>query len=270
MAIRLISGRGFTERDNSSAPGVVVVSESVARRLWPAGNAVGKHISMEEHPKPGDWLTIIGVVSDVRQQGLTDREAAVIYQSYQQVNEAGFLNHISFVVQTSGNPAAMISGLRAVIHQADPDLAAQSVTTMDAIVADSMTQARSQTRLLGMFSIMALLLAAIGIYGVLACSVAERTHEIGIRMAVGAESKHVLWMVFRRTLILAGSGVLIGTLGALAMTRVLAKLLFEVTPTDPFTFFTVAGVLLVVALLSAWIPAQRASRVYPVVALRHE
>jgi predicted permease len=270
MGIGLISGRGFTERDNSTAPGAVVISESVARRLWPAGDAVGKHISMEDHPKPGDWLTIVGVVSDVRQQGLTDRAAAVIYESYRQVNRPGFLNHMSFVVQTSENPAAMISGLRAVIHKADPDLAAQSVTPMDAIVADSMTKTRSQTRLLGMFSIMALILAAIGIYGVLACSVAERTHEIGIRIAVGAESKDVLWMVFRRTLTLAGSGVLIGTLGALAVTRVLSRFLFEVTPSDPSTFFTVAGVLLIVALLSAWIPAQRASRVHPLVALRHE
>jgi putative ABC transport system permease protein len=270
MGIRLISGRGFAERDNSTAPGAVVISESVARRLWPAGDAVGKHISMEDHPKPGDWLTIVGVVSDVRQQGLTDRAAAVIYESYRQVNRPGFLNHMSFVVQTSENPAAMISGLRAVIHKADPDLAAQSVTPMDAIVADSMTKTRSQTRLLGMFSIMALILAAIGIYGVLACSVAERTHEIGIRIAVGAESKDVLWMVFRRTLTLAGSGVLIGTLGALAVTRVLSRFLFEVTPSDPSTFFTVAGVLLIVALLSAWIPAQRASRVHPLVALRHE
>jgi putative ABC transport system permease protein len=117
---------------------------------------------------------------------------------------------------------------------------------------------------------MALLLAAVGIYGVLACSVAERTHEIGIRMAMGAEEKDVVWMVLRRTLVLAGSGVLIGTLGALAVTRVLTKFLFEVTPNDPVTFFAVTGILMIVALLSAWIPARRAARVYPLVALRHE
>jgi putative ABC transport system permease protein len=117
---------------------------------------------------------------------------------------------------------------------------------------------------------MAVLLAAIGIYGVLACSVAERTHEIGVRMALGAEEKDILWMVLRRTLALAGCGVLIGTLGALAVTRVLTKFLFEVTPTDPSTFVAVTGILVIVALLSAWIPAQRATRVYPLVALRYE
>jgi putative ABC transport system permease protein len=270
MGIRLLNGRGFTERDNSTVPGVVVVSESVARRLWPAGDAIGKRISMEDKPKAGDWLTIVGIVRDVRQRSLADTPSASVYQPYRQVNQPFFLSHISFVVQTRENPMAMASGIRAVLHRVDKELPTQSVTTMEAIIADTMTEPRAQTRLLGIFSIMALLLAAIGIYGVLVCSVAERTHEIGIRMAMGAAGKDVLWMVLRRTLMLAGSGVLIGTLGALAVTRVLAKFLFEVTPTDPFTFLAVTGILVMVALLSAWIPAQRAARVYPLVALRHE
>ena len=160
--------------------------------------------------------------------------------------------------------------MRTVIHKVDPELPTESVTTMDAIVADSMTGARSQTRLLGMFSLMALSLAAIGIYGVLACSVAERTHEIGIRMAVGAEAKNVVWLVIRRTLALAGSGVLLGVLGAVAVTRVLTKFLFEVTPTDPLTLFVVTATLIAVALFSAWMPARRAAGVHPLTALRHE
>lgn len=266
MGIRLLSGRGFTERDNSTAPGVVIVSESVARRLWPGGDAIGKRISMEDKPKAGDWLTIVGVVRDVRQEKLTDRPSASVYQPYSQVKQS----HINFVVQTRENPMAMASGIRAVLHRMDQDLPTQSITKMEALIADTMTEARSQTRLLGLFSMMALVLAAIGIYGVLACSVAERTHEIGIRMAMGAGEKDVLWMVLRRTLVLTGSGVLIGTLGALAVTRVLTKFLFEVTPTDPSTFLAVTGILLIVALSAAWIPAQRAARVYPLVALRHE
>jgi predicted permease len=270
MGIRLLNGRGFTERDNATVPGVVVVSESVVRRLWPAGDAIGKRISMEDKPKAGDWLTIVGIVRDVRQRSLADTPGASVYQPYRQVNRPFFLNHMSFVVQTRENPMAMASGIRAVLHRVDQELPTQSVTTMEAIIADTMTESRAQTRLLGIFSIMALLLAAIGIYGVLACSVAERTHEIGIRMAMGAAGKDVLWMVLRRTLMLAGSGVLIGTIGALAVTRVLTKFLFEVTPTDPFTFLAVTGILVMVALLSAWIPAQRAARVYPLVALRHE
>ncbi len=270
MGIRLLSGRGFTDRDNSTAPGVVIISDSVARRLWPGGDAVGKRISMEDNPKPGDWLTIAGIVNDVRQQSLRDTPTASVYQTYRQISQPFFLGHMSFVVQTRENSIAMASGIRAVFHKMDPALSAQSINTMEAIIADAVVAARAQTRLLGIFSIMALLLAAIGIYGVLACSVAERTHEIGIRMAMGAEQKDVLWMVLRRTLVLAASGVLIGTLGALAVTRVLTKFLFEVTPTDPLTFLGVTGILVIVALLSAWVPAQRAARVYPLVALRHE
>ena len=225
---------------------------------------------MEDRPKPGDWLTIVGVVSDVRQQSLTATPSASVYQPYLQINQPFFLSHMSFVVQTRESPIAMASGIRAVLHKMDRELPSQSITTMEAIIADTITEARSQTRLLGIFAIMALLLASIGIYGVLACSVAERTHEIGIRMAMGAAEADVLWMVLRRTLALAGSGVLIGALGALVVTRVLSKLLFDVTPTDPFTFAAVTGILVIVALLSAWIPARRAAGVYPLVALRHE
>jgi putative ABC transport system permease protein len=270
MGIGLVVGRGFTERDNMTAPGVAIISESVARRLWPGGDAIRKRISMQDKPKPEDWLTIVGIVRDVRQQSLTDTPSASMYQPYRQVNGLFFLSHMSFVVETSENPVVMASGIRTVINKMDQDLPTQSITTMATIIADTLTESRSQTRLLGMFSMMALLLAAVGIYGVLACSVAERTHEIGIRMTVGAQEKDVLWMVFRRTLLLTGVGGLLGALGALAITRVLAKFLFEVTPTDPLTFLAVTGILLTVALLSAWIPAQRAARVYPLVALRYE
>ncbi len=271
MGIRLLSGRAFTERDNSTVPGVAIFSESVARRLWPGGDAIGKRISVEDHPKPGDWLSIVGIVSDVKQQNLTGTLAASVYQPYLQVNQPlFFLRHMSFVVRTKENPLAMASGIRTVIHKIDRELPARSLTTMQALIADTMAESQSQMRLLGIFAGIALLLAAIGIYGVLACSVAERTHEIGIRMAMGARENDVLWMVLRRTLLLAGSGIAIGTLGALAITRVLAKFLFEVTPADPSTFLAVTGILLIVALVSAWIPAQRAARVYPLVALRHE
>ena len=270
MGIRLLSGRGFSDRDTSTTPGVVIISESVARRLWPAGDAIGKRISMEDKPKPGDWLTIVGIVSDVKQRSLADSPSPTVYQPYRQVDRPFFLSHISFVVQTRKNPMAMPSGIRAVLRKVDQELPTQSVTTMAAIIADTITEAQSQTRLFGLFSIMALVLAAVGIYGVLACSVAERTHEIGIRMAMGAKQTDILSMVLRRTLALTGSGVLIGALGALAATRVLTQFLFEVTPTDPTTFLAVTGILVSVALLAAWIPAQRAARVYPLVALRHE
>ena len=270
IGIPLLSGRTFTTRDNSTVPGVVLISESVARRLWPAGDAIGKRISMEDKPQAGDWLTIVGIVRDVRQQRVTDAPSATIYQPIGQMNGPFFLGHMTYLLQTRDNPLSTASDVRAVIHKMDPELPTQSVTTMAAIISETMTEPRSQTRLLGMFSIMALLLAAIGIYGVLAYAVAERTREIGIRMAFGAAQKDVLWMVLRRTLILATIGVVIGTLSALAATRVLAKFLFEVSPTDPTTFLAVTALLVLVALLSSWIPAKRATRVYPLVALRHE
>ena len=270
MGIGLVSGREFTERDNITAPGVAIISESVARRLWPAGDAIGKRISMQDKPKPEDWLTIVGVVRDVKQQRLTDPPSASVYQPYRQVNGPFFLSHMTFVVQTKASPAGMASAIRTVINKMDQDLPTESITSMETIIAHTMTEPQSQARLLAIFSMLALLLAAVGIYGVLACSVAERTHEIGIRIAIGAEKKDILWMVLRRTLRLAGIGLLLGALGALATTRLLAKFLFEITPADPLTFLIVSAILLIVALLSAWIPARRAARVYPLVALRYE
>jgi predicted permease len=269
MGIHILNGREFNEKDILGSPEVAVVSDSVARRFWPAGNAIGQRISMEDHPQPGDWLTIVGVAGDVRQGGLRDRAAPVIYQPYRQIKMPGFINHISFIVQST-SLAAVAAGMRTVIHNADKELPVDSVTTMDSIVAASMMGARSQTRLLTIFSILALLLAAIGIYGVLACSVAERTHEIGIRMAVGAGRNDIVWMVIRRTLVLTATGAMAGLAGALALTHELTKLLFELTPTDPGTFFAVTGILAAVAVISSLMPARRAAKVHPLEALRHE
>jgi len=269
MGIRILKGRGFSERDDSVSPGVVVISESVARRLWPAGDAVGKRISMEDHPNAGDWLTIVGIASDVRQEGLSDRTGAVVYQPYRQIKMPGFIERMSFIVQ-SESQATAAAGIRSAIRGIDKDLPTESITSMGSIVDDALRGTRSQARLLTTFSLVALLLAAIGLYGVLACSVAERTHEIGIRMAVGAGRNDIVWMIVGQTLGLTGSGVFMGILGALALTRVLAKLLFEVTPSDPVTFFAVTGMLITVALLAAFVPARRAAGVYPLEALRHD
>ena len=270
MGIRIVQGRGFTDRDNASAPGVVVFSETVARRLWPAGNAVGQRISMDDHPtKDSDWLTIVGVAADVRQQGFSDTGGLVVYQPYRQITMPGFINHMSFVVRSSNLRAAQ-NGLRAAIRAADPDLPTDSITSMDAVLSSAMMGARSQARLLSCFATMALLIAAIGIYGVLASSVAERTHEIGIRMAVGAQRAHILGMVMVRTLGLTLFGIVLGAVGAIGLTGVLSKYLFEVKPTDPLTFCLGAGVLTMVALLAAWTPARRAMAIDPQAALRHE
>ena len=270
MSIRLLNGRAFSEHDNGSAPGVVVVSESVARTLWPGANPLGKRISMEDEPKAGDWLTVIGVVDDIRQKQLTDKPSPAIYQPYLQVNQPFFLSHMTFVVRTPLNPAALAPSIRALIRQIDTDQPVQSIATMGDVIAGITAEPRFLTQVMGAFSLMAVLLSAIGLYGVLAFSIAERTREIGIRMAMGASSGTVVGMVLRRTMLLAGAGVVLGAAGALAVTRVLRTFLFEVTSTDPTTFLAVAAFLLTIALLAALLPARRAYAVDPLVALRYE
>jgi putative ABC transport system permease protein len=270
MGIRLLNGRDFTEQDTASSPGVAIISSSVARQLWPGENPLGQRITLEDNPKPQDWLTIVGVVDDVRQQSLTKKPAVTIYQPLPQVIRPFFLSHMTFAVRTASDPMRVASAMRSVLHEVDRDQPVQKIAAMEELVAATTAEPLFQARLLGAFSIIALVLSAIGIYGVLAYSVIERTHEIGIRMALGAGRNDVLRMVLRRTLLLAVAGVALGTAGALAVTQVLSKFLFEVKATDPETFIAVAVALAAVALLAGFIPARRASSVEPLVALRYE
>lgn len=270
MRIPLLRGREFAEGDDSTAPGLVIVSQSVARSLWPGSDPLGKRISMEDHPKPGDWLTIVGVVDDVKQQGLAKKSDPAIYQPYLQITHPFFLNHMTFVVRTASNPLGVPSGMRAVLSEVDKDQPVQSIAAMDNLIAATTAEPRFQARLLAVFAIMALALAIVGIYGLLAYSVAQRTHEIGVRIALGAQTADVVRMLLRSTLVLVGEGIMIGTAGALAVTRVLAKFLFEVKPNDPPTIAAVALTLVCAALVACYIPARRAMRVDPMVALRHE
>ena len=270
MGIRLLRGREFTEGDNATAPRVVIVSQSVARSLWPGRDPLGKRISMEDHPKSEDWLTIVGVVDDVKQQGLAKKSDPAIYQPYLQVTRPFFLNHMTFVAETASNPLGVAPGMRGVLREVDKDQPVQSIATMDNLIVATTAEPRFQARLLSVFAIMALALAIVGIYGVLAYSVAQRTHEIGVRMSLGAQTADVLRMLLRGALVLVGGGIVIGAAGALAVTRVLAKFLFDVKPSDPPTFAGVALTLVCAALAACYIPARRAMRVDPMVALRYE
>ena len=272
MGIPLLSGRAFSEQDSSTAPRVAIISRSVARTFWPGGDAIGQRITLEAHPRPGheDWVTIIGVVDDVRQKSLTEKAHPAIYQPYTQVKKPDFLSTMTFAVRTAAPPASMATAMRGVLREVDRNQPPQSITTMTDLVATTTAEPQFQTRMIAIFSMLALLLAAIGVYGVLACAVAERTREIGIRMALGAEKSDITRMILRRSLLLVTVGVALGVAGALAVTRVLAKFLFEVKPTDFPTFLVVAALLVAVALLAGLLPARRATRVDPLIALRWE
>jgi predicted permease len=269
MGMAVLRGRGFTEADNATAPGVVIVSESVARTLWPGQDPVGKRISMEDEPKPDDWLSVVGVVDDVKQQGLAKKSDPAIYQPYLQVSSPFFLSHMTFVVRTARRPESAAGGMRGVLRNVDKNQPI-SIASMEGLIATTTAETRFQTRLLATFALIALALTIVGIYGVLAYSVAQRTQEIGVRMALGAQSGDVLQMFLRKALVLISAGIVLGGAGALALTRVLAKFLFEVNPADLPTFVAVASVLTFSALAACYVPAWRAMRVDPMVALRYE
>jgi putative ABC transport system permease protein len=269
MGIRFLKGREFTDQDNSSAPGVVIISQSVARTLWPGQDPIGQRITMEDEPTPKDWLTIVGIVDDVRQQSLIKLPLPAIYQPYTQVKRPFFLSHMSFVVLTAEQPLSVAAGMRAVLHDVDK-YQPVSIAALRDLADASTAETWFQTRLISVFSILALALSAIGIYGVLAYAVTERTREIGIRMALGAKKSDVAVMLLRQSLLLVTAGVVLGGCGALALTRVLARFLFDVKPTDPATLLAVAAILTATGIVAGLLPARRATRVDPVVALRWE
>ncbi len=270
MGIRLIRGRDFTRRDDAKGAGVATVSRTVARLISPSEEVVGRRIALESNPKPEDWATIVGVVDDVKQWGPSQPAHMAIYRPYLQVKKPFFLSHMTYTVRTESDPLALAPALRGVLRSVDRNQPAQSIASMGDVMAAATAEPAFQARLLGAFAALALLLSIVGTYGVLGYSVAQQTHEIGLRMALGARRRGVMWMVIRRTLVLGGLGVAIGTIGALWSARLLATFLFEIQPTDPGTFTVVALMILLSALAAGVIPARRATRVDPLVALRHE
>ena len=269
MGIRLIRGRDFNGDDDASGPGVAVISQSVARLLSSSGDVIGTRVTLQTRPTPNDWLTVVGIVEDIRQLGPKQAAHPAIYRPYLQVQRPLFLlNHMTFVVRTTGDPQRAIPGIRAALRAVDKDQPPASIVLMTEVLSAATAEPAFQTRLLGVLAALALLLALVGTYGVLAYSVAQRTREIGLRMALGAHRQSVLWMVMRRTLTLGITGILFGTIGALLATRLLTTFLFEITPTDPVTFAAVGTTILVAAVAAGLVPARRATLVDPVVALR--
>ncbi len=267
MGSRLLRGRFFSGRDGKGTPLVAIVDESMARRYWPGEDPIGKRFKgFDKRGRNDEWLTVIGVVRDMRRHGREREPAAHIYQWYKQSDQST----PDLVVRTTGDPQALAATLRQVVRGLDQTAILSSVMTLEQQLAEQLSPRRFQTGLLALFSLIALVLASVGIYGVMHYSVAQRTHEIGIRMALGARPSDVLRMVIRQGLTLALAGLALGLAGAWWLTRILSNLLYGVTPADPPTFFSVSFLLTAVAALASSIPAWRAAKVDPLQALRHD
>jgi putative ABC transport system permease protein len=269
MKIRTIEGRTFQPSDDAdNAQRVVVVNQALAKRFW-KGSPIGRRVN-PGFADPKVWSTIIGVVEDTKNAGMDKQAGPELYLQAHQIAQFGLSTNMNFVVRTDGDPRALAAGIRNAVREVDPSLPVYGLRPMSEVIERSMVQPRFLSILLATFSSIALFLAAIGIYGVMAYSVAQRTQEIGVRMALGAQRVHVLRLVFGQGFLLLVVGTLIGLAGAFGLTRLMHSLLFEITPTDPLTYSGVVVLLAVVALLACYIPARRATKVDPLVALRYE
>jgi putative ABC transport system permease protein len=263
LKIPITRGRDFTEHDNAAAPPVAIISESLARQFYANENPLGQRIRMGNGSKPAE---IVGIAGDVRDQELEDKGRPAVYEPAAQIP----FNAMYFGIRTAGDPASLIASVRTAIHELDAELPVDGMGTVDALVSTSLSQRRFAMLLMAIFAGLALVLAMVGIYGVISYSVTQATQEIGIRMALGARRGDVLGMVFGYAGVLIAAGLAIGVGAALGTGRYLASQLFEVKPSDPATYAAVAGILLATGLVACAIPALRAMRVDPLVALRNE
>jgi len=270
MNIRTLEGRTFEPSDrNESAQKVMVINQSMARRFW-QGSPIGRRVN-PGFQTPPVWFTVVGIVEDTKNLGVDKPAGTELYFLLPQTTAAGVSTRMSFVVSSQGtSAAAMASSIRSTVRDLDPSVPIFQLQTMSDVVADSLVRPRFLSLLLGAFSAIALSLAAIGIYGVMAYSVTQRTQEIGVRVALGATTRNVLAMVVGEGLKMTAVGLGVGLTGAFLLTRWMASLLFEISATDPFTFTVVGIGLTAVGLLACFVPARRAAKVDPMVALRYE
>ncbi len=266
MGIPVLKGRSFTAQDRDNTQHVIVVNEALASRYWPNQDVMGKRLGFEKDPSKQSWREIVGVVGNVKHFGLDAEAKPEVYFPYQQYPR----NFMTVVVRTSSDPVSMIPAIRSQVFATDKDQPVFDIMTMDQRLAKSVASSRFVMLLLGAFSVLALGLAAVGLYGAMSYLVNQRTQELGLRMALGASRTDVFKLVVGKGMRLALIGIAIGLVASLALTRVMRSLLFEVTPTDVLTFVIVPVVLLTVTLLACYIPARRATNVDPLTSLRYE
>jgi putative ABC transport system permease protein len=271
MNIPLRAGRYFDGRDNEKSMPAVIINETMARQYWPGENALGRRLKIGDPDEPGkQWKQIVGIVADVRQMGLDEPVKAEMYLPYQQVTDWPFFAPRDLAIRTSGDTSNLVGSVRQIIREVDPDQPVSNVATMAELLGTEASQRRMGMIMLVAFAALALLLASLGIYGVLAYFVTQHTSEIGVRLALGATTRNILFLVLRKGMGLTLLGVVIGLAAALAFTRLMSSLLFGVKAIDPLTFVTVPLLLAGVALLACYLPARRATKVDPLVALRYE
>jgi putative ABC transport system permease protein len=261
MSIPLLAGRAFADSDSALAPHATIINQAFAERYWPGEDPVGRRLAVDD-----DWLTVVGVVGDIRQSGLDQEAAPHVYVPYLQMSQ----RRSGMLLRTSVEPLSIVAAVRGQVNAIDADQPIYNVHAMDELIEGSLAARRLNLWLLAVFACTALLLAAVGIYGVISYSVTQRAREIGIRMALGAQAADVLKLVVRQGMIPVVMGLAAGTVGALLLTRVMATLLFGVSATDPLTFAAVALLLTLVALVACSVPALRAIKIDPMSALRYE
>jgi len=271
MGIPLVSGRDFTDRDGSGAPIVAIVNQEFARRYFPNENPLGKRIRIgwsQDTAATGGEVTlggeIVGVVGSVKRGGLNQQASPEMYASFMQPTFSSF----SVVVRSTADPSTVMAGIRAQVREVDRDLPLTGLQQLDELVSASVSRPRFYTTVLGVFAAIALVLAAVGIYGVISYAVSLRTRELGIRIALGATGRQVSGLVLQQGVLLAIVGVIVGGAGAYWLTRLLSKLLFGVSATDPLTFASVAALLTAIAAVASYVPARRAAKVDPLLAMK--
>jgi predicted permease len=277
LGIPLKSGRFFTDSDGRTGERVLIINEMLARTLWPNQDAVGRQIKWGGDTSPAPWMTVVGVVGDVKQSTLDVATIGQTYEPFYQLADPTAANTVislfravNLVVRSDRQTDEIIASVRAEIQRLDPALPITSARALTDLVNESVKPQRFSMTVVGAFALVALGLAAIGIYGVLANAVSQQTHEIGVRMALGAPASTVIWTVLRRALILMAAGVSIGLAGAFLLTRLMSGLLYEVRPTDAVTFAGASLLLAALAVAASLVPAWRATRVDPLIALRAE
>jgi putative ABC transport system permease protein len=266
LQVPLLAGRNFAESDADKAQQVVLIDQTLRRRYWPDEDPLGKQVKIGPANAQNRWLTIVGVVGDIKSDGFDAPNAPHIYLPVRQ--SPGYASVI--YLRSAGNAESLGEAIRHEVQSLDPNIPVFSVRTMDEVIARSMAERRFALQLLGVFAAVALLLAAIGIYGVMAYSFSQRTHEIGIRIALGAQRMDILRLAVGEGMRLVIIGLAFGLVGAAVLTRFVRTMLFDVSPADPLTFTAISGILAGVAFLACYIPARRATRVDPLVALREE